>query len=180
LYTLKRLTLFWILLGSSTLLLPACGSKETVRTQKAPETVLNPEAAAPAPVPVESRSVPVKAYTQKIHTAPKSPAVHPAAATPPPATTAAPTIPEQTPSMETPAPPPHKGGFPWLLAVLAALVLGGTAWYFVSKKRSEEPPSNQPLPPTGGLSPVSGFTGSRGLDGDGTDRKPSFWSKKIF
>ena len=181
-HTLKRLTLFWILLASSTLLLPACGSKEAIRTQKAPETILNPE--APTPVPMEKSSVPMRSYTQKIHRPHKSAVAAHTAGTPalPAAAEAAPTLPQKTPSMETPAPPPHPKGFPWLLVALAAVVLGGTAWYFISKKSSEELPPSQPLPPTGGLSPVSGFTGARRLETqeDGTDRKSSFWFKKIF
>ena len=41
--TLTRNAMFLILLGCSVLLLPACGSKGHVNSQKPPETVLNPE-----------------------------------------------------------------------------------------------------------------------------------------
>ncbi len=60
--------------------------------------------------------------------------------------------------MDTTAPVQKSGGSHWFLWLLVILVLGGIGWYFWSKNQSDNHTPIQPMPPTGGLSPVSGFT----------------------
>lgn len=168
-------TLFLVLLAGA-LFLPACGSKSG-NTQKPPETVLNPET---TPIPEENAVKPEKAYVVKFHKAKQVKGVQAASTTnvsTPTATTQ--NTPMSTPAMEASAPPKKTGHAAWLWWVLVVLVLAGGGWYFWSKNRSDEHPS-QPLPPTGGLSPVSGFTAVQDKIEDGTPEEPSIWTRKLF
>ena len=181
----QRLT-FLALLGISLLFLPACGSKDTVKSQQVAETVLNPE---PTAVPTTTSHIAMPtdqtdngptSYVEKIKrtkdskiisTTPSVTEVVTAAtpqATPPPA-----------PPMETPAPPVKAKGSGWFWWVLILLAIGGGGWYFWSESRSDNHP-HQPNPPTGGLSPVSGFTALKNKNEGNSKTKTSFWFKKLF
>ncbi len=178
------------MLASSVVLLPACGGSGNVKSQKASETVLNPET---TPTPVSSgttdiglpseknHGTPINAYVEKIKrskgakgtkitltpsTAANTPEVTPQ------------TTPNQTPAMETPAAPVKTGGSHWILWTVLVVAVAGIGWFFWSKNQSGD--SGQPNPPVGGLSPVSGFTGVKNNIEDDSDSKPSFWSKKLF
>jgi hypothetical protein len=175
---------FLILLGISLLFLPACGSKDNVKSQQLAETVLNPE---PTAVSTPASEIGMAAdqndnspapYVEKIKrtkdskiisTTPSVTAVTPAA--PPPSTPA--------PAMETPAPAVKPKSSGWIWWVLILLILGGVGWYFWSESRSGNNPQ-QPNPPTGGLSPVSGFTAFQNKNEGKSKTKTSFWFKKLF
>ncbi len=178
--TLTRSWLFLVLLGGAVALLPACGNKNNVKTENPPETVLNPET-----TPVSNGESPARSYVEKIHRTkgPKSttsitttPVTAEGVATPVPTPLVA-TNP--TPAMESPAPVKRPVASHWLLWILVALVLGGIGWYFWTKNKENQGPT-QPAPPTGGLSPVSGFTGVMDRIEDEAGSEPSIWSKKIF
>jgi hypothetical protein len=78
-----------------------------------------------------------------------------------------------------PAPVKKKsGGSRWLLWLLGAVALAGAGWYLWSKKHP--PDSSEPMPPVGGLSPVSGFTAVKDNIEEESPSEPSFWSKKLF
>ena len=188
--TLTRSWLFLILMGIAVTFLPACGSKTNVKSEKAPETVLNDETPVMTPVsngnaeiglPGENTSI--HTYVEKIHRT-KSPKSGTTITTTPLAstTTAMTPVPtpaaNQTPVMETTAPVKKSGGSHWLIWILVILVLALIGWYFWNKSREGHP--GQPMPPTGGLSPVSGFTALKDKIEDETESKPSIWSKKIF
>jgi hypothetical protein len=186
--TLTRNAMFLILLGCSVLLLPACGSKGHVNSQKPPETVLNPEgnpvSNGKEDIGMPGGKTPIRTYVEKIHRSkgPKSTTITTTPVTentsaPPPVVTQAPA---QTPAMETPVPVKKSGGVHWFLWLLVLLVLGGIGWYFWSKSQSDHQSPSQPMPPVGGLSPVSGFTAVKDRIEDEVDSKPSFWSKKLF
>ncbi len=184
--------MFLILLGLAVLSLPACGSKTNVKSEKAPETVLNSEetpvavSSGTSDIGIPGESNPVNTYVEKIHRhkGPKSTTT--ITTTPVSAETAVstpvstPMTPVQTPEMETPAPVKKSGGSHWFLWLLVILVLGGIGWYFWQKSQSEGGHSGPPLPPTGGLSPVSGFTAVKHQIEDEAESKPSIWSKKLF
>ena len=68
----------------------------------------------------------------------------------------------------------NKSGSLWLWILAVILVLGG-GYYFWTKKSSRR--KGHPLPPMGGLSPVSGFTAMKDKV---QSSKPSFWTKKLF
>lgn len=195
--TLTRSFLFLVLLGSAIVLLPACGSKSSVKSQNASETVLNAE---PTPttsgnqnigIPGENTSINTyvnggtveKSYVRKIHRTkgPRSTTT----ITTTPVTTSAPTpvatvaTPPKTLQVEAPPPVKKSHGFSWLLWLLVILVLAGVGWYFWNKSQENHPPT-APMPPTGGLSPVSGFTAIKGKIEGQEAPKPSIWSKKIF
>lgn len=177
--TYTRSWLFLLLLGSAVLLLPACASKTNVNSEKAPETVLNAEQ-----TPMPGENTPVHTYVEKIHRTKGPKSTTTITTTPINAegvTTPAipPVTPNQTPSVETPVPVKKSGGSHWLLWVLVVLVLAGIGWYFWTKNQENHPPT-QPMPPTGGLSPVSGFTAVKDRIEDDVEPKPSIWSKKIF
>lgn len=172
-------TLFLVLLGSALLFLPACGSK-SVNTQKPPETVLNPEA-----VPnTESATGPEKTYVEKVHKkGTKAAAKGLQAASTTNVSTPVPTTqntPMSTPSMEVSSAVKKGGHAAWLWWVLLVLVLAGIGWYFWSKSQKDEHPPTQPMPPTGGLSPVSGFTAVKDKIEDDSPHEPSIWTKKLF
>jgi hypothetical protein len=180
--TYTRSWLFLLLLGSAVTLLPACGTKTNVNSEKAHETVLNAEE-----TPVSSGEMsgtPVHTYVEKIHRTrgPKSttsiittPITAEGVTTP----ATQPLIPNQTPPVESSVPVKRSGGSHWKLWVLVVLVLAGIGWYFWTKSRENHTPT-QPTPPTGGLSPVSGFTAIKDRIEDDSESKPSIWSKKIF
>jgi drug/metabolite transporter (DMT)-like permease len=67
----------------------------------------------------------------------------------------------------------------WLWWILLLVVLGGIGWYFWSKSQNEGPPA-PPKPPTGGLSPVSGFTAVKDRIEDESPSETSIWFRKIF
>lgn len=175
--TIQR-TLFLVLLGSALLFLPACGTKSG-ETQKPPETVLNPEA---TPVPETDNGVkPEKSYVVKFHKAKQVKGVQAASTTnvTTPVATAQNT-PMSTPSMEASAPVKKAGHAALLWWILLVVILAVVGWYFWSKNRGDDHPS-QPLPPTGGLSPVSGFTAVKDkIEEDPLEEKPSFWNRKLF
>lgn len=172
--TLRRIPLFLIFFGAAALLLPACGSKSTVKSEKASETVLNPESTTTDIGTEDSSS---DSYVAKIHSKKNTDSAS-TVATDGSATTTAP-VASGTPAMETAA-PVEKGGFPsWLLWVLAIAALGGVGYYVWAKRQAEEQ-SSQPMPPVGGLSPVSGFTALKDHIEEETLSKSSIWSKKLF
>jgi hypothetical protein len=182
--------------------LPACGSQNTVKNDQNKETVLNPETTPVSSgtenlgVPGENTSIntyvkngnqsPTKSYVEKIHRTkgPKSKTTitttpvtsNENVETPVPTTV---TTPKETPQVESPAPMKKAGGSHWLLWTLVVLVLAGIGYYFWNKSQDNKPPT-MPAPPTGGLSPVSGFTAIKGKIEDLEKRKPSIWFKKIF
>jgi len=171
--------LLLILLGSALLILPACGSNNTIKTTKAPETVLNPES-TPDTSMTEHHPI-THSYTERIKkAAPKTysalNAKTPQVATPSMTTQS---TPNSTPSMETATPVKKSGGSSWIWWILLILALGGAGWYFWSKNQSEGG-SSQPKPPVGGLSPVSGFTAVKDKIEDESQEGTSFWSKKLF
>ncbi len=169
--------MFLILLATAVVFLPACGSKDNVKSEKAPETVLNPEE---TPVASDnSVTSPVKkAHPTKV--APSSAAAASAVTVSTPSST--PIAPQTTPqvSMDTTTPVQKTSHFHWFLWLLVILVLGGIGWYFWSKSQEDHQNPTQPMTPTGGLSPVSGFTAVKECIEDEADSKPAFWSKKIF
>jgi cobalamin biosynthesis Mg chelatase CobN len=169
--------MFLILLATSVVFLPACGSKDNVKSEKAPETVLNPEE-TPTVSGGNSTSSHVK-HKPQARVAESTTNSSAVSATTPSST---PVAAQPTPqvSMDTTAPAQKRGGFHWFLWLLVLLVLGGIGWYFWSKSQEEHQNPAQPMPPTGGLSPVSGFAAVKDRIEDETEAKPSFWSKKIF
>ena len=172
-----------MLLACAVLILPACGSKESVQSNKAPESMLNPETTPVAAGNESNGEKPVGSYVEKIHRNKGLKSTTTISTTSANGeTTPAPNqmTPAQMPAMETPAPVQKSGGAHWFLWFLVLLVLGGIGWYFWSKNQSDNNMPSQPKPPTGGLSPVSGFTGVKGHVEDEGESKPSFWSKKIF
>lgn len=171
--TQQRSFLFLILLGAASLLLPACGGGSNVKSQKAPETVLGSD---PSATPSEDASDSSSdSYVSSIGSKKSSSGT---ASTEAPAAEAAaqPPTSSETPAMETAA--PVKKGSSWLWWVLLALVLVGAA-YLAWKKRQAEGAS-QPMPPVGGLSPVSGFTAVKDRIEETPSEGTSFWSKKLF
>jgi hypothetical protein len=181
--TLTQRTLFLVLLGSALLFLPACGSKSTVNTQKAPETVLNPESSSIQNAGMPEGNGPAKSYVEKVsHRGSKSASngmpVSSTSNVSTPAATAQIT-PNNTPSMETSAPVKKSGHASWLWVPLVLALGGLIGWYFWSKNRTDDHPS-QPMPPVGGLSPVSGFTAVRDKIEDDSETETSIWSKKLF
>ena len=183
---------FLALLAASILLLPACGGSGNVKSQKASETVLNPES-TPAPtssgtadigMPGEQdHGTPINTYVEKIKRSKGAkgtkitltPSTAAAATTP---ETAPQTTPAQTPAMETTVTPVKTGGSHWILWTILVVAAAGIGWFFWSKNQSGD--SGQPNPPVGGLSPVSGFTGVKNDIEDDSNSEPSFWSKKLF
>jgi hypothetical protein len=169
--------LFFIaLLGSATVLLPACGGNQvksndatTVMNAPTPEPIVSTpsETTAPANSYVEKTSKPHRTVsTTKAATTTSAPMV----STPVPMPTVA-----ATTVVDTPAPAPKSGShFLWWLLLI--LILAGIGWYFWSKNHSDED-EFQPHPPSGGLSPVSGYTGTRELE---EKKSPSIWTRKLF
>lgn len=188
--TFLRNASFLVLLMLSVALLPACGSKANVQSEKAPETVLNPESTPSIEsTPVSSgeqngtavHTYVQRSYTAKIHRT-KGPNSTTISTTPVDATTPVntPIATQNTPPMEsTPVPVKKSSGSHWFLWLLVLVVLGGIGWYFWSKNQ-EDSFNNSPKPPTGGLSPVSGFTAVRSHIEDQEERKPSIWTRKLF
>jgi hypothetical protein len=183
--TLNQRSLFLILLGGTLLFLPACGSKTAVKSERASETVLNPETtpvgSGMADIGDTGRNTPINTYVEKIghkkktigslpSTSTTTNTIAPIAETPAPA---------NTPAMETAAPVAKSGGSHLLLWLLLIIVLGGVGWYFWSKNHPEDH-VDQPMPPVGGLSPVSGFTALKDQIEEESPSETSFWSKKIF
>jgi ATP-dependent Zn protease len=169
------------------LLLPACGSKGTVKSNKASETVLNAEttpSVSDIGMAGENSTTPVKRYIEKIQrknhakSTPGSSSTNIIATSSNYVPTPLPTF--QTSSASTAAPVKKSGGSHWFLWILVILIFVGIGWYFWSKSQSDEQLSVQPKPPTGGLSPVSGFTGLKKRIENDPETKPSFWTKKIF
>jgi hypothetical protein len=184
--TYIRNAMFLILLASAVALLPACASKTNVNSEKPPETVLNPEETPVPSVSHEKQDIgnPTSSYTENLHRTKGANSTTTVSTTPVSAnslasTPVAATTPLQTP-MDTTAPVQRSGGSHWFLWLLVILVLGGIGWYFWSKSQSDSQTPIQPLPPTGGLSPVSGFTAVKEQIEDEVDSKPSFWSQKLF
>jgi hypothetical protein len=188
--TLAQRLVLLAFIGSAMLLLPACGS-QNVKSQKASETVLNAE-----PTPMASSSgtadigmpdekgngTPINTYTERIKRTKTSKGTKitltPSTAISTTAEVATPTTPKETPAMETTAPVIRSGGSHWIWWTLLVVVLGGIGWYFWSKNQSDD--HSQPMPPVGGLSPVSGFTAVKDRIEDDSETKTSFWSKKLF
>jgi hypothetical protein len=187
--TLTQRLILLAFIGSALLFLPACGSKNNVKSQKAPETVLNPEVTpvssgtADIGMPGEKdHGTPINTYVEKIKRTKGAKGTKitltPSTESSTPVTTTAQTQPNQTPAMETAAPVAKSGGAHWIWWVILIVVLGGIGWYFWSKSQSGE--HSQPMPPTGGLSPVSGFTAVKDRIEDDSEVETSFWTKKLF
>ena len=186
-------------LAGALTLLPACG-KSTVKSQKPPETLLTtqitpvvtpvpegPElalsqepAAVAEPSPKEEAD---ETITEEVESAPQAqaPKVVAQAAPSQPAPLQEKPAPAAAPAPDkTEAPVKAKGaGYDWLWGVLL-LAIAGVGWYFLAKGHSHPAGQPHPKPPTGGLSPVSGFTGFQNEKGSKIRKKPSIWSKKIF
>ncbi|HVM33232.1 MAG TPA: hypothetical protein VMU88_08880 [bacterium] len=174
--------LFIALLGAATILLPACGGNQ-VKSNDA-TTMMNAEPTPEATVASTASSAstgPENSYEEKTVKSHKSvstqtqPAASlvapaPAASTPMPAAATA-----ATPVVENTTPAP-KGGSHFLWWLLLILILAGIGWYFWSKNHNDED-EFQPHPPSGGLSPVSGFTGTKELE---AKKAPSIWTRKLF
>ncbi|HUO57770.1 MAG TPA: hypothetical protein VMV05_06300 [bacterium] len=190
-----RLTFFALLIAAA-LVLPACGSKGEVKSQKAPETVLSPES-TPTEVPTTTTAdtgMPVEnekpesapaSYVEKIKRTKGTNKIVSTSTPDSAAITQASTpqnTPMQPPIMDTSTPTsPKKGGSGWVMWVLLVLVGGGGGWYFWSKRQEASLVNpNQPKPPVGGLSPVSGYTGKRTEYEAKDPAKTSIWFKKLF
>lgn len=186
--TLTRSWLFFILMGFAVTLLPACGNKTNVQSEKAPETVLNnpemtPVSSGNQEIGLPGENTSVHTYVEKIHRTKNTKSGTTITTTPLASTTTATTpVPtpgvHQTPVMETTSPAKKNDGSHWLLWLLVLILVGLLGWYFWNKSQQSHP--GQPMPPTGGLSPVSGFTALRDKIEDESESKPSIWSKKIF
>jgi hypothetical protein len=181
--TLVQRFLFLALLGCASLLLPACGSNNgAVKSQKNSETVLNPEnsssnGTADIGIPGE-HSTSVNTYVEKVgRSKKKSGATASVSSSTPLATTQ--TTPNQTPAMDPVTPVKKTGKSSKLLWLLLVPILAGIGWYFWSKNQPHDHPS-QPMPPVGGLSPVSGFTAVKDQIEDESAPETSFWFKKLF
>jgi LPXTG-motif cell wall-anchored protein len=160
------------------MVLTACGNKAAVKSEKPAQTVL--EQATPVSTETSSIQAPsMGTEVKRVHHsyAKKSP-VEGSSST----STTSPAIAE-TKSPEKPAPAPartpitasdKKSSNLWLI-LLGLAVVGGAGYYLVSRKSSRK---NRPLPPHGGLSPVSGFTAMKDRVRNDAP-KSSFWSKKI-
>jgi len=181
--TLNQRSLFLILLGGALLFLPACGSKTAVKSERASETVLNPETApvanGMADIGETGHNTPINTYVEKIGHKKKPLSSLTTTSTTANTVAPPPETPAQTPAMETAAPVAKSGGSHLLLWLLLIIVLGGVGWYFWSKNHPEDH-VDQPMPPVGGLSPVSGFTALKDQIEEESPSETSFWSKKIF
>lgn len=171
--------LFFIaLLGSATILLPACGGN-AVKSSDNSTTMMVPDAPTPE-TSVKSSAAPANSYVEKTSSKSKTTTTTktvttstvPMASAPTPLPTVA-----TTPETETTA-VPQKSGSHFLWWLLLILILAGIGWYFWSKNHSDED-EFQPHPPSGGLSPVSGFTGTRDLAAE-EKKAPSIWTRKLF
>lgn len=187
--TFLRNASFLALLSLAVVLLPACGGGNNVQSNKAPETVLNPESTPSVEsTPVSSgedngtayHTYVQKSYTAKIHRAKGPNSTTTVVTTPTDATPViTPAATQNTAPMEsTSASTKKSGGSHWFLWLLVLVVLGGIGWYFWQK--NQEDSMGQPKPPTGGLSPVSGFTAVRSKIEDDETKKPSIWTRKLF
>ncbi len=194
---LKQHLTFLVVFGLVLILLPACGNKNAVKSQKASETVLNsnptPSSQSNTWVDIgmpeqtkKTEAVP-RSYVEKIknEVQPEAPSLAAApnsisvtAMVPTPIPTVE-SVPVKNTTMENTAPVKKNVGAYILLWLLVILALGGAGYYFWSKTRIEEHPL-QPQKPLGGLSPVSGFTAIRGQLEKKRNTQKSFWLKKIF
>ena len=82
--------------------------------------------------------------------------------------------------METTAAPKKAGGSHFLLIIFLVLVVAGIGWYFWTKNQPMDDHPDHPMPPVGGLSPVSGFTAVKDKIEEADSSETSFWSKKLF
>ena len=136
--------------------------------------VLNPQTTPGADgsaIPNDQKSKSsVHAYVEKVG------ASNPAPASNNPAPIAVNPVLPSTPVSEPVQP---KNGSHWVLWALGLIAIGGIGWVYWSKRQSED--SAQPMPPVGGLSPVSGFTAVKdNIEEEATSSEVSFWSKKLF
>ncbi len=175
--------LFFIaLLGSSTVLLPACGGN-AVKSSDNSTPMMNAESTPDTSAQSSSSAstVPENSYVEKSSSKSKSSAVKAPVSTVPLASAPTP-LPTQDISSATPvaepAAVPQKSGSHFLWWLLLILILAGIGWYFWSKNHSDED-EFQPHPPSGGLSPVSGYTGTKHLEAD-EKKAPSIWTRKLF
>ncbi len=187
--TLTQRFTFLAFLAFAVVLLPACGGSGNVKSQKAAETVLSPEA-SPTPVATassdlgiagEKHEAPINTYVEKIKRTKNGKetkiTLTPGTPAATPETAAAAATPNTAPPVDASV-PPAKGGSHWIWWVLLVLALGGIGWFLKNKSQSGD--YSQPNPPVGGLSPVSGFTGVKNKIEDETDSEPSIWTKKLF
>jgi cobalamin biosynthesis Mg chelatase CobN len=158
-------------------LLPACGGN-AVKSSDSSATMMVPEAPTPE-TSVKSSAVPANSYVEKTSSKSKTTTAKtvttstvPMASAPTPLPTIA-----TTPAVETTA-VAQKSGSHFLWWLLLILILAGIGWYFWSKNHSDED-EFQPHPPSGGLSPVSGYTGTRDLAAE-EKKAPSLWTRKLF
>lgn len=160
------------------MVLTACGNKAAVKSEKPAQTVLeqttpvsNDTSSIQAPsMGSEAKHAPAHSYAKRS------------------STTKAPVAEVQTPETkapEKPAPAPartpiattqKKSGYalPIILLLLIAVAIGFYFWSKGSRRKS------RPLPPHGGLSPVSGFTAMKDRVQKDAPKRSSFWSKKTF
>ena len=173
--------LFFIaLLGSATVLLPACGGN-AVKSSDNSTTMMVPDAPTPE-TSVKSSTAPANSYVEKTSSKSKTTTTTttktvttstvPMTSAPTPLPTVATTSETETTAV------PQKSGSHFLWWLLLILILAGIGWYFWSKNHSDED-EFQPHPPSGGLSPVSGFTGTRDLAAE-EKKAPSIWTRKLF
>lgn len=193
--------LLLLLLLSSAFIFPACGSKE-VKSDNASETVLKSSEPAlppmvatptievtPTPTVPSGVSMYVNTYVKKSSTHKRVASAH--KKTKKSLLSAPASIPMMAAPLVTPVPTismpietftpvtisKKKTGSRWPLILAILALLAALGFYFWSKKA---PPHNDfPLPPMGGLSPVSGFTAMRKKIQPET-KKQSIWKKKIL
>jgi hypothetical protein len=185
--------LFLLLLLSSTLILPACGSKEvkseqnsTTNLKSAEQTeptmaVINPTATVAStpitPVHVYSTHSYAKRTVPKHHALPQG-VKQPMIAAVTPLVTPVPTSPTAAVTFAKAVEPTRKkSGSHWPLIIAIIALAAALGFYFWTKKTP--PHDDFPLPPMGGLSPVGGFTAMRNKVQHKPKRK-SIWNKKIF
>jgi hypothetical protein len=176
--TLSKYT-FGSILFASVLVLPACGSKNSVKSETPGQNIVQPAQTPGSTIePYKETTIisdsadskPVRrvhAYSEKSSDVQNQTAVASSEKPTPVATPAAVAAPVN-------AQPEKKSGSKWLWILIAVAALGG-GYYLYAKKSPRR--KGHPLPPMGGLSPVSGFTAMKDKV---QSSKPSFWTKKLF
>jgi hypothetical protein len=185
--------LFFLLLLSSALILPACGSKEVKSEQNSTTALKSSAETAPTMVVMtptitiaSTQTTAANVYANHSYTK-KRIAKHRAL----PQSTKQPMMAAITPSI-SPVPTAatiavtfahanepvrKKSGSHWPLIIAIIILVAALGFYFWTKKT---PPHNDfPLPPMGGLSPVGGFTAMKNKIQQ-EPKKQSIWTKKIF
>jgi hypothetical protein len=185
--------LFFLLLLSSALILPACGSKEvkseqnsTTALKSSTETTPTMFMMTPTATMVSTQTVVTNVYANHSYTKkrvskhralpqgekqPMMAAITPSVSPVPTSATIAVTFAHAN------EPVRKKSGSHWPLIIAIIILVAALGFYFWTKKT---PPHNDfPLPPMGGLSPVGGFTAMKNKIRQ-ESKKQSVWTKKIF